>query len=253
MDIVNDFAKHYKPQDIVVVSPDIKEHLKSKLLKIGVKIRKMAMDISDSLVQIQLNIKPDDYILMNTTAIYENYKFYIFDMLEKNNLKKAYWFIHEDNPYLHFKDSKEITRIKKLLSQKRLIIKVPSVETSREYNDFFKTESIEPVSLRVEVPTALTHPRSVDDFDNISFVTSGSPWDGRKGQFILLNALMYFETKLRKDNVDYRPYSVHLLAIGDDYISKQLDATGQAFFGEATIHTARFPEIRHLRLLQNVM
>ena len=231
LDIVSDFAKHYKPKDIVLVSPDIKKHIKDNLLVKGVNLRKMAMGVSENLIQAQLNINSDDYVLMNTVAIYENYKFYIYNMLESNKLKKAYWFIHEDNPKLHFKDKKEIARIKKLIKSGSLIIKVPSPETAKDYNSFFDTSKIQHVKLRVIVPKHLTEPRALSDFDNIKFITSGSPWDGRKGQFILLNALEYFETKLKKNNVQYRPFSVHLLAIGDDYISKQLDASGKAFFG----------------------
>lgn len=248
LDVINDFAEHYKPNNITLVAPDIKSHIKSSLVVLGINLRKMAMGVGDSLIQAQLSINPDDYVLMNTVALYENYKFYIFDMLESKKLKKAYWFIHEDSPSLHFKDKKEIKRIKKMIEDDKLIVKVPSRETATDYNNFFETTKIKHVKLRVEVPKRFTGEKKLSDFDNIKFVTSGSPWDGRKGQFLLLNALEYFEAKLKKDEIKYRPFSVHLLAIGNDYISKQLDTTGKAFFADKYHSYKKVPREKALEI-----
>jgi glycosyltransferase involved in cell wall biosynthesis len=193
----------------------------------------MAAGISNRFIQTQLNIQPDDFVLMNTVALYENYRTYVYWLLETGRLKQAHWFIHEDNPGLRFTNKKEIDRVKKLIHGGSLKVYVPSEQTATDYNHFFMTRSIKPVTLRVSVPAEFTNTRPASDFETLNFIVSGSPWDGRKGQFLLLNALIYFEHHLRKPGIKYRPYTISLLAMGDDYISQQLESIGVAFFGNA--------------------
>ncbi len=192
----------------------------------------MAMGLSNRLIHAQLGVQPDDFVLMNTVALYVNYRTYVYWLLETGRLKRAVWFIHEDNPKLQFNNKREIARIKALVAKNLIQIYVPSIQTADDYNRFFETSTIKPVLLKVDVPKALTKQRTAKDFKTISFVTSGSPWDGRKGQFLLVNGLLYFEKYLRSTKATYRPYDLHLLALGDDYISKQLITIGKAFWGD---------------------
>jgi glycosyltransferase involved in cell wall biosynthesis len=73
-----------------------------------------------------------------------------------------------------------------------------------------------------------------DDFNTIRFFISGIPLDGRKGQLLFLAALQQFEREYRAKKPDkYRPYSLDLVAIGNDYISEQIIAVGKAVLGKS--------------------
>lgn len=254
MDIAKDFSAHIEGKKIHVVTPSIKKHLLKELTKRRISVDKMAEGIRGRVIHAQLDIKHEDFVLMNTVAVYENYRTYVYWLLETGKLKVAHWFIHEDNPSIRFTNNIEANRVRKLIAKNKIKVYVPSAQTAADYNIFFDTTAVRPVTLKVVVPQSLASPRDPSDFENISFVTSGSPWDGRKGQFLLLNALAYFEKNLKKANKIYRPYSVHLLAMSDDYISQQLISTGEAFFGKDFHSYKKVPREKALEItsLSNV-
>ena len=238
LDIADDFSKVYGPKNIHIVAPGIKKHLLNRLHKDGYKIHKMAMGIGGRVIQADLQIKPDDFVLMNTVAVYPNYKQYLFWMLETKRLKKAVWFIHEDMPKLRFSDKGETRRIQKLIELDKLQIIVPSSQTASDYNQFFKTNKVKAVTLRVFVPEKIHQKRSSEDFGTIRFVMSGTPSDGRKGQLLFLAALQLFENKYKiGKTTKYRDYTVDFIAIEDDYISDQIKAISKTLLNnQVKIH-----------------
>jgi glycosyltransferase involved in cell wall biosynthesis len=233
LDIVDDFSKHVPHGSITIVAPSIERDLLRPLLSHRYKMRKMAMGIGGRFIQASLQINPDDFVLVNTTALYQNYKDYIYWMLETGKLNHAYWFIHEDKPKTQFKNDHETMRIKRLISQKKLTVLVSSHQTAEEYDEFLATDTVQPITLRVQVPDEYTKPRVADDFDTIRFLISGRPLDGRKGQLLFLAGLQLFETMYRSKVPDqYRDYTLDLIAIGDDYVSEQIKSIGTAFLGD---------------------
>jgi glycosyltransferase involved in cell wall biosynthesis len=233
IDIINSFSAHVPPKNIHLVAPAIERDMLIPLLNRKYTIHKMAMGIGGRFIQAGLQINPDDFVLVNTVALYQNYKDYIYWMLETGKLKHAYWFIHEDQPETQFKNDREVNRIKRIVSNGKMTILVPSQQTAKEYKEFFDSDNVRPVTLKVQVPEKYEKPRQASDFETIKFFLSGRPLDGRKGQLMLLAALELFEKKYMAVNPDgYRPYSVDLLAIGDDYISEQIKLIGSTFLGK---------------------
>lgn len=248
IEIANDFAEKFGNKNIHIVAPGIKKHLFNQLASKNYKIHKMAMGIGGRIIQSNLDIRPDDFVLMNTVAVYPNYKNYLFWMLESHRLKEATWFIHEDKPKIRFTDKNELLRVKELIRQNKLHIVVPSVQTAEEYNAFFKTNKIKSALLKVDVPAKYKIKRNIKDFDTIRFFVSGTPSDGRKGQLLLLAALQYFESNYKnKSPNQFRPYTLDLVAIEDDYISEQIKAIGAAILGDR-LHT--YPKVTLERSLE---
>lgn len=232
LDVIEDFGKGFKSKDINIVAPAIQKDLVNKLLQKDYKILKMVDGIGGRIIQAALNISPNDFVLMNTIAVYQNYKEYVYWMLESGRLNRAHWFIHEDKPEIRFGNKKEIARIKKLIKDGKLRLLVPSKQTAIGYNEFFETKSVKSVVLRVEVPKKYQKPRDLKDFDTIKFFMSGIPLDGRKGQLLFLAALQQFESKYKNINADqYRPYTLDLVAMGKDYISEQISSIGSSIMG----------------------
>ena len=120
-----------------------------------------------------------------------------------------------------------------LISNDKLLIFVPSQQTAIEYNNFFETDKIKPIKLRVKVPEIYRKVRPASDFNTIKFMMSGIPSDGRKGQLLFLAGLQLFESKYKANNPNkFRPYTIDMIAIGDDYISEQIKAIGKSFLGK---------------------
>jgi glycosyltransferase involved in cell wall biosynthesis len=232
LDVADDFSHHFKPKDINIIAPGIKSHLETPLRRKGFSLHKMAMGISKRIIHMQLGVQPEDFVLMNTVALYDDYRKYVYWLLQSGKLHNATWFIHEDKPELRFTNQQEINTIKQLLRSGKLHMRVPSLQTAKEYNHFFDSKEIQTIDLRVAVPEKYTKSRLTSDFKQIAFTMSGTPEDGRKGQLLFLAALQYYEKHLKKSTVSYRPYSVNLIAIGDDYISQQIKTVGESILGD---------------------
>ena len=233
LDVINDFGSKFAAKDIHVVAPAIKRDLLNTLLTKKYIIHKMVDNIGGRTIQAGLQIHPTDFVLVNTVAIYSNYRIYLFWLLETGKLEMAYWFIHEDNPKLHFSDKREVSRMRELIDKNKLKIIVPSTQTARDYNKHFKTSLIRPVKLRVQIPAKYQIERKPEDFNTIRFFISGNPIDGRKGQLLFLAGLQQYEAKLKSVSPEkYRPYTLDLVSIGKDYISLQILTIGQSLMGE---------------------
>ncbi len=233
IDVINDFGKTMPHKDIHLVAPAIERKLLNPLLASGYKIHKMADGIGGRIIQAGLQINPNDFVLMNTLALYSNYKNYLYWMLETGRLNKAHWFIHEDTPKNRFGDKREVAKIERLVNDNKLNIVVPSIQTAKEYNEFFNTNRIKPVTLRVDIAAKLKVERKASDFNTIRFFISGIPLDGRKGQLLFISALQLFEARYRAANPqNYREYTLDLVAIGKDYVSEQITTIGRSVMGK---------------------
>lgn len=230
IDIVRDFIKHDIPRgDINLVYPGGEKPLLTSLHKLGIIMDKMVMGIGSRVIHAQLGIRRDDFVLLNTVAVYPNYRDYVLGLLDNGKLHQATWFIHEDKPEIRFEDQGLVKRISNLINSGKLRVVVPSKQTAREYNVFFNTNAIETITLRVEVPEKYITNRKERDFSKLRFVLSGTSSDGRKGQLLAISALAKLQHEVvDKDPSSFRDYELHLIAVGkDDYVSDQIRSIGK--------------------------
>lgn len=234
MQIIEEFVKEYGPNRVRLVAPFIAPDYRLKLIELGVRIDKAALGISFRLIRLQLGLRKDDFVLMNTVAIYDNYREFIMLWLKTGRLKHAYWFIHEDKAQLpvisrEFVEGPAHKRIEKMIKDKKLKLFVPSERTKKDYNKLFHTNSVQAIPLKVEVDEKYKAPRPSKAYQSIDFLISGTPGDGRKGQLLALPAFYYFiKNYYEKDPEQYRPFKLRLIAIGDDYISRQIRWVGDS-------------------------
>ncbi|HJP96897.1 MAG TPA: glycosyltransferase [Candidatus Saccharimonadales bacterium] len=236
--IIREYAAKYGAKNIHVVTPHItKNHLRS-LREMGIKVDKAAVALSPRMIKMQLNLRKDDFVLMNTIAIYDNYRDFVLSELESGKLAHAYWFIHEDKAQIpginrDFVQKRNINRIRKLADKQKLTIAVPSKRTQKEYHVILGTKRIQTIPLLVDVPKKFCGERKVSDYNKLRFFISGTPADGRKGQLIALSAFQDFLLRYyQKNPKNYRDFSLTLLAIGDDYISQQIKWIGDSTLGK---------------------
>lgn len=234
MQVIEEFAQKYGSSRVKVIAPNITSNNQSKLKKLGIRISKAAGAFSDKIIRFQLALKPDDFVLINTIAIHENYRVYIFNELKAGRLKQANWFIHEDEAQIsliapQLLEKRNIEQISKLINTNKLKVFVPSKRTQEEYNKIFVTKKVQTLPLRLDIDSRYSIKRKDSDYSELNFLLSGSPSDGRKGQLIAIAAFNnYLEDYYRKNPKNYRPFKLHLVSIGDDYISEQIKWIGES-------------------------
>ncbi|MEY2468350.1 MAG: hypothetical protein QOF21_1048, partial [Actinomycetota bacterium] len=252
LDIVTEFAAAFGPRAVQVTYPSaLPEHRKT-LSRLGVRSTKSVDAMGKRFLQTQLPLTYDDFVLLNTLAIYDNYREYVFELLEHDQLRHAYWFIHEDVEQLSLVGQavltpKVMSRITRLADAGKLTVLTPSDKVSKDFADLFTTHNVRTVPLRVNVDPALRGARPPADYDRVDFLLSGNPLDGRKGHFLAVSALAAFDSRYRSANPQqYRDFSLTLVAVGDDYVARQLKAIGESLLGERFVALPSLPRAEAL-------
>jgi len=252
MQVIEEFTKKYGPSRVRLVAPNITINNQQRLKKIGLRVSKAAGAFSDKIIRFQLALKPDDFVLINTIAIHENYRVFIFNELKKNRLKQVHWFIHEDEAQIsliapQLLEKRNIDLISKLVNTGKLKIFVPSKRTQSEYNNLYKTNKVQVVPLRLDIEKRYKLKRQEKDYEKLNFLISGSPSDGRKGQLIAIAAFeRYLEKYYLINPKKYRDFKLHLVSIGDDYISQQIKWIGNSALQK---HVKFYPSIPYKEAL----
>lgn len=243
LQVIEEYVTKYGASRVRVIAPGATKNQENHLKSLGVTIEKAINGVGFHFIRLQLGLRPNDFVFMNTVAIYDTYRDFILLWLKLGRLKHAYWFIHEDKEQLpiinpEFLNSENVNRIKSLVSNGHLSLLYPSKRTSEEYSDVFGVDGTT-IKLRVDIPEQYKKAREIKDFDKINILLSGTSKDGRKGQLLALSALQYFIDNYYKPNPDnYRPVMLQLVAVAnDDYISKQVRWIARSITPEfVTIH-----------------
>lgn len=211
----------------------------------GLNPEKTAIGLNLRLVGMQLSLNKNDAVLMNTVAIYPNYRDYVLNALSADKLSKATWFIHEDieqtkviTPEL-FADE-YIEKIRMLVKNNKLFLLVPSVRVARDYEKLFSLHenTVKVVSLHVDVEDIYQKKKTPKDYGKLGFYMSGNSSDGRKGQLLAIAAFQKFIDKYQSVHPEqYRKFDIHFVAIGEsDYVSTQIKLIGDSVLGK-NLHT----------------
>ncbi len=228
LQIVKEYAQKYGGKNVRLVAQNIDPAYVRGLRQLGVRIDKATQAFGLRMVSLQLDLRHDDFVLMNTVAIYDNYRDYIVHALGTGKLKHAYWFIHEDKAQLpvakpDFLDKNRLQVTHDLITRKQLTILVPSERTKHDYDAILDVASVKAIPLVVDVPKKYTHARSEEDYKDIRFLLSGTASDGRKGQVLAIAALYDFMQRYYQKNPQaYRAFHLDLFSVGNDYISQQI-------------------------------
>lgn len=257
IEIITEFAHKYGGANIQLVTPFILPEHRTKLQKLGVRIDKSAHALSFRMIRLQLGLHYNDFVLLNTIAIYDNYREFILLWLKLGRLKHAYWFIHEDKAQIPvvnhtFLEKHTTHRIKVLNSKNQLSILVPSNRIMKEYNTLLGISTTKVIPLKVQVDKQYTTKRSTSNYQTINFFISGTPSDGRKGQMIAIAAFSYFhEHYYTKSPEQYRDFKLDLISIKDDYISQQIKWMGKSLLGNKVKYYPSMPRKEALKLMSN--
>lgn len=238
LQIISEFVEKYGAERVQVVASHFAPDSYRKLQEMGVRVDKSAEALNGRLIGLQLDLKKNDFVLINTLAVHPNYREYVFKALKTGKLKHANWFIHEDLAQLdiiapQLRNSKSTETISSLIKQGKLSVSVPSEHTRDEYSNLFKNSGVRKVALRLPIDKKYGAQRTPKDYSRVDFLLSGSPSDGRKAQLVAISAFyMFYEEYYLKKPKQYRPFKLHLVSIGDDYYSRQIKWMGKSLLAE---------------------
>lgn len=239
INIIEEYVEKYGSNRVRVIAPGVTPNHQKHLRKLGISVEKAVLGVGFRPIRAQLGLRPDDFVLMNTTAIYDNYLKFVLLWLKSGRLKNAIWFIHED--YEQCKDFIKIhaPQVKPLLKSNRLTIFFPSDKTRQAFTPTLGTHGLKPTVMKSVVDQKLKTPRTLQDFNELNFLISGTSVDGRKGQQITIAAFQhYLDTYYRDNPSNYRNFSLTLIAVSkEDYVSQQVRIIGKSSLGKhITIH-----------------
>lgn len=253
LQIINEFIDKYGGEKIHVIASNFTPEILRDLREKRVKVDKSAEFIGGRFIAIQLRLKKDDFVLINTVAVHDNYRAYIFKALKTGKLNHANWFIHEDIAQLdivapHLMRKNNSNSIGKLINSNKLSVFVPSHQTKLSYDKLFDTSKVSVLPLYLPIDYKYHLQRKPSDYEEINFMLSGSPADGRKAQLLAISAFYEFiEKYYNKNPKQYRSFKFHLVSIGDDYYSKQIEWMASSLLGK---HAKLYPNMPYKDALE---
>jgi glycosyltransferase involved in cell wall biosynthesis len=236
MDVVEEFAT--RPGSVRLLSPFIAPEMRQRAHMCGVRVERAAGVMGPTLVGLQLALRKDDFVLMNTVGVLRNYQEFILESLRIGKLGHAYWYIHEDvdqlpavAPFLLEPGFRSL--IRRLVEEERLTLLVPSRKVKTQYNTLFSTDKTQLLPFKVVVNPRYTTVRPATDYASVRFLLAGRPTDGRKGHMIALAAFHEFlRTYYDRQPAAYRPFTVTFVGMTQDFIGQQIASIGLAVLGE---------------------
>ena len=257
MKVVQEFASQYGAASVRLLAPPLVSEPRERAEVCGVKVERAAEVLGPTLVRLQLALRKDDFVLMNTVAVSRNYLEVVLDLVQTGRLAHAYWYIHEDvdqlpvhAPFLLQPDAR--STIGRLMEQGQLTIVVPSKTVKAEYDALFGNAKTRVLPFKIAMDTPHMSPRPLDHYSSVRFLMSGKPTDGRKGHVVALAAFHEFMNAHYKPDPDtYRPFTLTLVGMTDDFIAEQIRSVGSTVLGERLETFAGVPHERSLEITRD--
>ncbi len=195
-------------------------------------------------------LRAHDTVLLNSLAVPIDVVHDVLWRLEHDRLAAVQWFVHEDQP-ARWWDPGVAARVAPLIKSGRLRLLVPSVQMRERHARHLQLDAgVDLVPLRVDVPDGLRRSRGPEEFARLAFHLTGSAHDGRKGHMAALLAFQQLvQTTDLSDAGRWRPFSLHLIGLGDDFFSAELRHLGAGLLGSRFVAHAAVPHERALALM----
>lgn len=253
LEIIEELAGIHPSAVFRVLAPEIAENQRRRLDAVGVEIGHSSKTLGRRSVHDQLDLAKNTFLLLNTVAVPENYQQFVLGALERQHVDHAFWLVHENTSQLAFmaprmlESRKRIAAIKELIDQGRITFLVPSKEIQRQYQTLLDTENIKLLTYNIRLDERYCASRRIEEYQALRFLLVGPAPDGRKAQMIAMTAFSEFlQTAYLSKPSAYRDFSVTLLPLGDDYVSRQIRTIGRTVLGE---RLKLYPAMSHAEVL----
>ncbi len=153
LDVVNRLAREYPPHSIRLFSYRPVESLhQERVAGLGVELQ-----ILDDWSQCP-RLQRGDVVFMNTVAYHPHVKDTIFGAVERDEIRKVIWYIHEDEPEFHF-SAPEVARVRRMIESGRLEILVPAKQICDRYRRYLGA-GVTRELYRIDLPALQVKPRA---------------------------------------------------------------------------------------------
>jgi glycosyltransferase involved in cell wall biosynthesis len=110
---------------------------------------------------------------------------------------------------------------------------VPSRHVKAEYDGLFGNTETRILPFKIAADADDLAPLAADHYSSLRFFMSGKPTDGNKGHMVALAAFHEFmKAHYETDPDTYRPFTLTLVGMTDDFVSKQILSIGSTVLGE---------------------
>ncbi|HYH36492.1 MAG TPA: glycosyltransferase [Candidatus Saccharimonadales bacterium] len=194
-----------------------------------------------------------DVAVLNTVAHSLTLKRSVYEALDNGTVEKLVWFIHEDEPEQLFRKT-ETKKLKKYLSQGKLIMYIAAEKTLANYQKFFENSAnIRKQPYKYEIPERFQQVYEQQDFNRLKFLLVGNVADGRKGQLPILYAFKAFlDQYYEKQPELYRDFSlVYVGLTTHDFMSKQIMKHAPKLLGKRFVYHGQVTHERSSQLMMN--
>lgn len=238
MEIVHEFAVRRGAESVRLLVPRSPDRSSEPSVPAGVRAERAAEALSPHLVRVQLDLRRDDFVFMNTAALPKNYFDVVLDSLRSGRLSHAYWYILEDVEQLSnlapsLLQPEIRTSIAELATGGRLTLLVLSKKVKANYDELFGTSETRVLPFKGALAGKEKAPLPAAHYSSLRFLMSGKPTDGRKGHHTALAAFHEFMRAYYDASPhQYRPFTLTLIGMTDDYISRQLLSIGSTVLGD---------------------
>ena len=177
------------------------------------KLKKMGVNVSVyTNRELPLSFNSGDIVVFNSFAMSKTIINSALRDVNSGNIQKIFWYGHEAAPD-SFVDKETQKAFYKLLEDDKAKIYAVSDNVKNEYVNFFGTsKNIELMPFRFLFSDNDFRIRNPGDFDNISFVSTGSLMDMRKGQYPILYAFLdFYHNCYIKNPDDYRNFDIKFI------------------------------------------
>lgn len=238
LQIVDEFAERHGAESVRVLAPRGPGGSTAPEVPSGVKQERAAEVLNAPLARMQLHLRRDDFVFMNSAAVPPNYLDVVLDSLRSGRLAHAYWYMLEDVEQLaalapSLLQAERRAEIARLLDGGQLTLLVLSKSVKADYDAFFGTTETRVLPFKSAPAEHEAGPLPAAHYSSLRFFMSGKPTDGRKGHHIVLAAFHEFMRSYHDAKPDrYRPFTLTFVGLTDDYISQQLVSVGSTVLGD---------------------
>ena len=237
VEILRELVEIHGHERVRVLAPAVSPEQEARVRLLGLEPERAA-NLGIRISRFQLGVHGNDFVLLNTAAINDDYQRVVLDELASGRLDHAYWFIHENVGQLpelpsRIIDPERLRQMRPLVAARRSTVLVPSRELKAQYDAIFATTNVRVVKLRVTVDDRYCVTRPASDYHALGFSIVGDATDSRKGQAVALAAFEEFIVRYLKLGPErYRDFTLSLIGVRESDNARQLRRVGEALLGD---------------------
>jgi len=238
-DIVRELAEKGMPKQLRLISWGGKHDQRHSKLHMELSQEGFSCEILE-LGQLPPKPKENDRILLNSLAVPEDVVNLAQTWLEQGQISRLDWFAHEANPKIWLPHSAQKQRLKLLLENENMHLRVPSqliLERYQHWLDYFgKNLGRQIPKLSFDKKSQVLFDAPTPSFDILHFQLTAMAGAGQKGHLWLLQVLEKAFAHPDAEQKHLRPIELSFIGLEEGHyaaFTREVIRRGQALLGDS--------------------